>query len=107
MPDLFDYQPPPRAFARRTDPETSHEAAKSIEPDLTKIESTVLLAIPFAPGTAILDEVTRETGLDKVTASPRFKPLEEKGFIRRVGKRPGTSGRQQTSWERPARESGE
>jgi len=100
MGDLFDYQPPSQAFARRTDPQTSRDAARSVQPELTNIESIVLKAIPFKPSNAILDEVVEATSLDKVTASPRFKPLEEKGMILRVGKRRGFAGRQQTSWSR-------
>lgn len=103
-PDLFDYVPPQQAYARREDPETSHDAAKSVEAHLTAIEAKVLLAIPAAPRDVVLDEVVVATGLDKVTASPRFKPLEEKGLIVRTGKRPGFAGRQQTSWTRAKKE---
>lgn len=98
-PDLFSYIPP---LARRTDPETSHDAARSVEPTLSSIEAAVLKAVPKAPADVTLDEVVEATGLDKVTASPRFKPLEEKGLIVRTGKRRGLSGRQQTSWTRSA-----
>lgn len=103
MNDLFSYVPPPKAHARRTDPGTSHEAARSVEPDLTNLEAAVLRAIPQAPANATLDEVVDATGLDKVTASPRFKPLEAKGLIVRAGKRRGSSGRQQTTWSRSER----
>ena len=105
MADLFDYQPPvaPTAFARRDDPLTSHAAARSVEADVPALEMVVLKAVPFAPESAILDEVVEATNLDKVTASPRFKPLEEKGLIIRVGKRRGFAGRQQTAWARKPR----
>lgn len=44
QPSLFDPPPrPPRAVARKTDPETSWEAADKIDPDqLTKAQTAVL-----------------------------------------------------------------
>lgn len=103
MNDLFDYYQPYRAYARTTDPETSHESAKAIERHLPPVEAKMLKAIPFAPADATLDEVMDATGLEKVTVSPRFKPMEEKGLIVRTGARLGHSNRQQTSWQRVAK----
>lgn len=100
----FKSDPPQRAFARSTDPQTSHDAARSVEPDLTNLEVTVLIAIPFEPENAILDEVIEATGIEKVSVAPRFKPLEQKGVIFRTGKRRGFAGRLQTSWSRKTRE---
>lgn len=104
MGDLFDNTPPERAYARITDPDTSHAAARSVEPELTHLESKVLMAIPFEPSDIILDEVIEATGIEKVSCAPRFKPLEKKGVIVRTGKRRGFAGRLQTSWSRKLRD---
>ena len=73
------------AYARRTDPETSHEAAQAIEPHLGRLESIVLTAIRQAPDGMTIDELAAATGLDKVTVSPRMKPLVRKGLIQTDG----------------------
>lgn len=99
-PDLFDWTPPPRALARAADPGTSHRAAASLSAELPELEALVMRTLaPAGERGMTLDEVCAATGLDKVTASPRFKPLEAKQLLRRAEKtRPGASGRQQTVW---------
>ena len=68
------------ARARRTDPEPSHTAARSLKPRM--IESLVLHALrKFGPMTS--HEIAALTGLELVTVSPRLKPLEERGLVRR------------------------
>jgi len=66
---------------RNSDPQTSKDAAISIDP--TRLESLVLDAIRhFGESGATMDEVDRV--LPDVRASsisPRFKPLMEKGFV--------------------------
>lgn len=87
------------AYARLTDPETSHEAAQAIEPHLGRLESIVLAAIRQAPDGMTIDELAAATGLDKVTVSPRIKPLCKKGFIYTNGdRRPGRSGKSGLIW---------
>jgi DNA-binding MarR family transcriptional regulator len=89
------------ALARATDPGTSHDAAQSVS--ATVLEAQVLRAIRDSGDRgATLDEIMERTGLEKVTASPRAKPLEGKGLIVRAGKRPGLSGRAQTVWRAAA-----
>jgi DNA-binding MarR family transcriptional regulator len=84
------------ALARRTDPETSHEAAALV--NVTKAEAKVLLALRRENGT--WDEITARTGMRAGTVSPRFRPLREKGLIRQTGEvRPGESGAKQTVWD--------
>lgn len=90
---LFDYKPPPAAYARATDPRTSHAAAASV--NVPEKELAVLRCLAAMPSGGTVDEVTRRSGIDKVTVSPRFKPLLEKGFIVVDGLRFGESGRQQ------------
>lgn len=100
QPDLFNHQAPPRALARARDPQTSHLAAASLDSQLPDLERVVLRAV--IKGGALgrtLDETCDETGLDKVTASPRFRPLQRKEHIREAEfTRAGKSGRQQTVW---------
>lgn len=48
---------------------------------------------------AALDDLVASSGLDKVTVSPRLRPLERKGFIVRDGKRAGNAGVKQTVWK--------
>lgn len=97
QPDLFS---PERALARAGDPRTSHAAAAVVTEHLPDLEAAVLKSVASAGRVGKnLDEVCDDTGLDKVTASPRFKPLETKGRILRAAfTRAGRSGKQQTVW---------
>lgn len=104
-PDLFSYQPS-AALARRSDPPASHAAAASLEDVLPRLEQAVLAAIRAAGERgATLDEIVSATGIEKVTASPRIRPLIDKGWVGwRLGPsgkpltRPGKSNRGQTIW---------
>jgi DNA-binding MarR family transcriptional regulator len=88
-----------KAFARRADPETSHEAAASVESALPQLEAIVLAVIRRSRQQGqTLDQLIDATGIDKVTLSPRLRPLCAKGFVVEMGKRPGKSGRSQTVW---------
>ena len=105
QPDLFNWTPPAkppqplRALARSSDPPTSHAAAADLAHFLTELEADVLRVIVRAGAFgATLDEIVDGTGLDKVTASPRLKPLERKGCVRRHGTRVGKARKQQTIW---------
>jgi len=84
-----------QGFARITDPETSKEAAKSV--DVSNMEQVVLDVIKSFPEGCISQEV--ESILSHVRASsitPRYRPLIHKGLIVDTGqKRPGFSGRNQ------------
>ena len=66
---------------------------------MTELESLVYASIKSSRIGATLDDIVSDTGLDKVTASPRLKPLETKGHIVRDGKRAGHAGRKQTVWK--------
>ena len=91
------------AYARGGDPHTRHDAASSLSSDAVSHCETVVWQALKARGThgATWDELHDLTGMDKATISPRFKPLREKGLIRRQviydgdGKTPlvGASGR--------------
>lgn len=84
------------AFARSTDPTTSNDAAASVR--ATDLETTVFEIVKSSVVGMTLDEICDATGLEKVTASPRLRPLEKKGFVIRSGSRIGRSGRRQTVW---------
>ena len=83
------------AFARKTDPQTSKEAAKTV--DVNKMEQLVLDVIKSFPNGCISQDV--ESALAQYRASsitPRYRPLMKKGLIVDTGeKRPGFSGRNQ------------
>jgi DNA-binding MarR family transcriptional regulator len=98
------------AYARRLDPHTSHDAAASVK--VTDLEAVVLYALKdIGTEGATSHEVADHVGMDLVTISPRLKPLEKKGLVRRnllpgwldTGRlvyqtRPGKSGRQSVVW---------
>jgi len=89
-----DYIPVPGG-ARNTDPETSHEAAESL--DTTELERIVYEVIKMFPNGCIGDDVVRmlpQFGIQ--TISPRYAPLLRKGWIVDTGeKRKARSGRSQ------------
>ena len=85
------------AFARHTDPETSHEAAEAVE--ATVLEQMVLKALRDNPEGLTNHEIVEATGLTWNTASPRLRPLVNKGFVYDSDvKRPGPSGRRCIVW---------
>jgi predicted ArsR family transcriptional regulator len=83
--------------ARHTDPDTSKEAADSI--NAGTLEDQVYQYM-IGHGPTILDDVVRDLKIDKETASPRFARLEDAGKIELTGiKRPGRKGRPQQEWK--------
>jgi predicted transcriptional regulator len=87
----------PRTLARTNGPDTSKEAAASI--DTSYLEQVVLGAVMTQPDGAIQDDVLRllaprNYAYSSVTA--RFRALLDKGLIKETGeKRKGRSGRNQ------------
>jgi len=82
--------------ARRSDPETSKEAARSV--NTTMLEACVYGALK-AHGPMTSFEVADILRLSLVTVSPRFAPLRDKGLIKDTGRRKtGESGRGRTIW---------
>ncbi len=95
--DEFDF----KAYARGTDPETSHQAAEGITPHLAVLESKVLKPI-ISSGEKGMNsyEVELATGLPNESCTPRFAPLRRKKFIFDSGmRRPGKTGRNQIVWK--------
>ena len=89
-----------QAHARKTDPVTSHEAAKSITPSLNKVEQGIYDALcSFLPGGATSDEISEASGIIYRTVTPRLKPMCKKGFVVDSGEhKRGDSGRRQIIW---------
>ena len=88
---LWDY-----VHARKSDPETSKLAARSV--NTTMLEACVYGALK-AHGPLTINEVAEILRLSLVTVSPRFAPLRDKGLIKDTGKRKtGESGRGRTIW---------
>jgi len=71
------------AFARHSDPETSHEAAALV--DTTKLENLVLLALKRHDATTA--ELSAELKVARVSISPRMRPLADRGLVRDTGNR--------------------
>jgi len=84
-----------KGLARKTDPETSKQAASTV--DATKLEIIVLEAIRSFPNGCISEQV--ENVLYPIKASsitPRYRPLLKKNLIEDTGeRRAGSSGRSQ------------
>jgi hypothetical protein len=89
-----------QAHARKTDPVTSHEAAKAITPSLNKVEQGIYDALcSFLPGGATSDQISEASGIIYRTVTPRLKPMCKKGFVVDSGEhKRGDSGRRQIIW---------
>ena len=94
--NLFSETTPTERLYRSGSPDTSREAAESL--DVSRMESIVYNAInEFGRKGCISDEVRqRLQGMNYGTVTARYKALSEKGLISYTGKRrPGISGRNQ------------
>ena len=104
---MSDSYYPPIPNARNTDPDTSHEAAESI--DTTALERIVYDTIKQFPNGCIGDDVVRmlpQFGIQ--TISPRYAPLLRKGWIIDTGeRRPARSGRSQRVMKAAVKEANE
>lgn len=86
------------ALARAADPQTSFEAAWSVNvPDL---EAAVLKALKLSfPSGATSHELAEHMGLSLVSVSPRMKPLRARGLVKHSDvRRRGSSGRFSIVW---------
>lgn len=78
---------------RKTDPDTSKAAAKTV---VTNMETVVLEAIKAFPDGCIADDVVAHLQMRWDTVTPRFAPLLRKKLIIDTGeRRKGASGRSQ------------
>ena len=71
------------AYARRTDPDTSHKAAREVKAN--QYERMVLKALKLGPAT--IRDIEFRTGVHYGTISPRFAPLVKRGYIEIIEKR--------------------
>ena len=84
-----DYEPE-QAFARRSDPDTSHDAAAQVNPNLR--EWQVMDCVAEAVEGWTIKETCIASDLPECSISPRFRPLIEKGMIVRGEKRQNPEG---------------
>ena len=78
---------------RKTDPDTSKAAAKTV---VSNMELVVLEAIKAFPDGCIADDVVAHLQMRWDTVTPRFAPLLRKNLIIDTGeRRKGASGRSQ------------
>lgn len=73
------------AYARSSDPQTSKDAARRV--DVTKMEGRVLVGLGLLEGSGTTAQIAKVMNTDKWSISPRMKPLEKKGEIRRTDMR--------------------
>jgi len=84
-----------KGLARNTDPETSKEAAQSV--NATSLEQIVLDVIKRYPNGCISQDVEFQLSEYRLSSiTPRYNQLIKKGLVIDTGeKRPGFSGRNQ------------
>lgn len=84
-----------RALFRKTDPDTSKEAAKTV--DVRNLEKLVYDAIKAAPDGLTAEEIFQALpGIRLNSVTPRIAPLIKKGYIYDTGeRRRSSSGRSQ------------
>lgn len=84
-----------RALFRKTDPETSKQAAESVP--VERLERMVYEAIKTLPDGAIADDLEKILpGVKLNSITPRIAPLIKKGYIYDTGeRRRASSGRSQ------------
>lgn len=84
----------PWGLARNTDPQTSHQAAHSI--DASRLELIILEEIKKAPNGLTAEELgDRLPGIALNSITPRIAQMTRKGFIWACGVRRARSGRNQ------------
>jgi hypothetical protein len=97
QPDMFEpaFGTSAKEMRRRTDPDTSHEAAEKV--NSTRLEQMVYEVIARHSDGCISDDIVKALpGHGVQTISPRYAPLIRKGFIEDTGeRRQGNNGRQQ------------
>lgn len=87
-----------RAYARANDPQTSHQAAASV--NVSELDRKVLDSMKRLGRFATTDEIVIESGLEAGSVTPRMKHLEKAKLVRRTGsKRPSRRNRPQIIWE--------
>ena len=88
------------ARCRGSDPVTARRAARSVQGEqATRMEAMILDALRDHADGLTSHELAEVTGLSLVSASPRLRPLVNKGLVMDSGvKRAGPSGRGSIVW---------
>lgn len=87
------------ARARRTDPDTSHEAARHAAFLAQSHEGWIYRAISAAHRPLTKDEISAVTGIDHIAVARRIVGLREKGLVEDSGERGLTrTGRRAIRW---------
>lgn len=88
-PNLFDWKPPePEAKARRTDPETSHAAARSVTADkLARLQAAVIRVLKEWPSGLTVPEIAVLLGEPRDTISPRIRPMVNLNLVADSGEK--------------------
>ncbi len=89
------------AYARRTDPDTSHEAASEVSgAKANALEAIVLKALRSYPEGLTNHEIVAVTGLTWNTASPRMRPMVRKHLVVDSGlRRKGPTNKNCVVWK--------
>lgn len=84
-----------QAYARATDPGTSHAAAKAVKgEEAGRLERQVVMALELGPGDGLTThEICAIYGLEYGSVTPRIKPLVRKGLVVDSGIRRVPEGR--------------
>lgn len=91
------FAPPPEIGAsRRSDPSTSKEAARRLNPG--SLQGQIVRTLRASDQGLTIEELTRRLGRKEVSVSPRLRELERKGLIYRSGRRANISGLEAIVW---------
>jgi DNA-binding transcriptional ArsR family regulator len=82
--DEREEPPPAAALARKTDPTSSHEAARVVGYRLSNLQAKVREALRVL-GDMPVSDIAEAIGEPRDTISPRLKPMEKHGFVKRLG----------------------
>lgn len=83
------------AWARATDPDTSHVAAAVVDAAGLELRTMIVLL----RGERTTEEIGHCLHVPRDSISPRMRSLERKGFVERIGKRCNASGIRALTWE--------
>jgi hypothetical protein len=96
----FNFKVEPFELARKTDPETSKEAAKRAAKELVARHHKQILEVLQQSGPGGKDFIASRCGLSGVQVARRMAELAAMGFVRPSGKKAtSTAGRPETEWE--------
>lgn len=87
---------PADAFARTSDPATSHEAAATCK--AAKLEALAVATLGRTPHALTTLEMADLNGLNRDSFSPRMSPLRKKGLVMKCGRRPTTGTHTAIAW---------